>query len=497
VEDGSEGATIENNSELSGEETILEESAFVVDDVKRKPTTPVITQEQSACVVEELHRKDTTHDITQENEIHRKEGKATERNLLDSNEERSPKAREFQSEKEVSKAKDENQYGTNGPNARQKTSFERTKDAANRSPSDTVETPPIVERTTETPSSAETPSSVETSSRAEKAANRSDDTKHETHGPGAWRKRTSARVLPVLCDDGQEIDVLDSGDLFGNESDEMAGRNEAILAKSRWDKVDISESGCGGVDSGTFRCDFSCENNNYAHKSALFATQTSSPCSENSSTGVERSCGKEGEVQHKTSFRDLLCCFGSKQNNNTHNANANAQKNDDFDVFLSSASGSPNASQKPKEPRSQAKEAKEEDIDFERRGCCYNCLFLCKTSEDLNDELLRRTYQYRGEIKKYEEKLHNLEEEQNSFFESAQKRYEDLVWGKEDFIYDIKEIDFQMKVLQRDPTYNPQGSSNADVAQESTPRLPPINASSSITSFSSRHRKKSDRTRIE
>ena len=31
----------------------------------------------------------------------------------------------------------------------------------------------------------------------------------------------------------------------------------------------------------------------------------------------------------------------------------------------------------------------------------------------------------------------------------AQKRYEDLVWGKEDFIYDIKEIEFRMKLAEK------------------------------------------------
>jgi len=91
----------------------------------------------------------------------------------------------------------------------------------------------------------------------------------------------------------------------------------------------------------------------------------------------------------------------------------------------------------------------------------------------LKDELLLRTCQYRGKIKIYEEKLRKLEENQDSFLKTAQKRYEDLVWGKEDFIYDIKVIDFQMKDLERE-LHHPQETSkfitNANNDQETTSR---------------------------
>lgn len=137
------------------------------------------------------------------------------------------------------------------------------------------------------------------------------------------------------------------------------------------------------------------------------------------------------------------------KNTNANNVNFSGQANGDFDVFLST----PSESRKVEGRDEQAAKNNDEEQDkrIEKRGCWYDCLFLCKSNEDLSDELLRRTYQHRGEVKKYEEKLQRMDEEHNAFLEKAQKRYEDLVWAKEDFIYDIKEMDFKLQRINESP----------------------------------------------
>ena len=190
-EDGSEGSFNEKGRDSS-----------------EKETTSVNEEEEHAYIAEELHSKQHQQQQQQQQQ-------------------------ELRGENETSNAEDGDgdHQEPCGAVGGEPESGERTKNATSHSPSGAVPKRTNVVRTTDAPRSRKT------------TANHADETKP---GTSAWRKRTNARVLPMLCDDGQEIDVLDGGDLFSMGEKRGCGEVSNVGNGT----VDNGKSGCGGPDNG-------------------------------------------------------------------------------------------------------------------------------------------------------------------------------------------------------------------------------------------------------
>jgi len=261
------------------------------------------------------------------------------------------------------------------------------------------------------------------------------------------KKRGIGRVLPVLCDDDQNIDVLEEG-----------GKH---VPKSIEERLHCESGASGGVI---------CQEPSSPSHSKL---DSSWPWPSTSDEKSQEDDGKKSAL----SLHKLLWCFGAKKNENRHNAHChNAQTIGDFDIFLSSTSEIQRADAKAKSKTGNKGDDADTD-DLVQRGCCYDCLFMCKGSEDLNDELLRRTYQYRGEIKKYEEKIKKLEEDQNSYLDSLAYDLTSLA---------VQQPQSSLSKVNINNSLHHQGTYNANNDQEnSTSDL------ASLSTFSSRHRRRS------